>query len=964
MLRFKVPTTRLFSSTPTTASGGKLVSKRIELGFKLRAVLADKFASLPLLEKRTNTELVVDARGVTIKGEEDAVEKLVQKLQPTFPVSDDVGRTTAETQAKTNDVSKLLSTILGEPTRLKLDEYRFNSILPRGGEFSNESSISPKMLWMHRSAVNNALLIWSESQNDAEMMVNRIKEWTPILAHYEHQENPTRSVEKIHPSFRWYEKNSLNDSTDTIINVQFPQAKIWATKQANAEKAAELLTKPYQPSGGSSTVSEMVFQSSDPVMFECIRKATESIIHPDDHLVKAFVDRGNSQVKFSLTGVQPRQLASALQQEISKQFASTFGNSGANCTFHGPLTTEVLQKGLEELKRNPSEWEGVSAYPFENVGGLSKVCLTGKDLAKVTSAKWLFPCEGTIQLPRLREICGEPAKKLLQGTRFNEQFIRMLEINCLQWKQTKKLTHWGFDYFTCQVKSMDEILEIQKDWSELRLQVVHGLDLKNLPESTAIPSTKDVEIPANSGAVVVEATNSLTMAPNQLSDKFGISFWHLKPKESVVFGKQENISKFLAVVQPQEQQTKRKSQKASSSATKPATKGKTGALESSSLIGETVPSVKKEKLGPSPPAQSSPEASNKDVPAKVTRITVPPIAPAQPTSASVITTPAKVTRITAPIMEANGEEISNIKQSTNEKKREKLGASAPSIPSTLDGSQMSHSIDVPSKLGGKVVGRHGLVLKGIEERTKTRIRLEDDDGNSSKRKVLITGLNQEAIDKAVQEIQSIIETAALDGQRGAAAVSRRRGKFQQQGGESQDEQRRPQAKPNAKIPLFSPKYREKIYETYQTDPSKWTMLELSKEFRLPEVHIQAILTIMKHREEYLNKYKDDEEMINPIMEQLVVKKCGEHVPQMKTCERPICKNHYRFLPAENEVSAEDEQEQTEEAKHFHSMEEELEYRRKRYEEKSKNKKVTDKPILSNPVLQVKKSNGFEVVFQS
>jgi len=239
-----------------------------------------------------------------------------------------------------------------------------------------------------------------------------------------------------------------------------------------------------------------------------------------------------------------------------------------------------------------------------------------------------------------------------------------------------------------------------------------------------------------------------------------------------------------------------------------------------------------------------------------------------------------------------------------------------------------------------------LVMKGIEQRTETRIQLRNL--NIGESKVVITG-TPEQVELAAKEINEIIE-AAEEG-----APQRRRGGFREQQDRDQSEAVDGDEAALDKRPVFPPGLRQKIWDAYKSDPERWTPKELCEHFQISPDHLKGIMVIMKHRDEYLQTNKDDEQLTAKTLEEQVVKKVGEGTFSLPDLERPVCKSHFRFLPLDAEV----------EEPRFASLEDELEYNRKKYEERRKQVAVGDRPVprrLLSP-LEVKTVDKFQVVFQ-
>jgi hypothetical protein len=266
--------------------------------------------------------------------------------------------------------------------------------------------------------------------------------------------------------------------------------------------------------------------------------------------------------------------------------------------------------------------------------------------------------------------------------------------------------------------------------------------------------------------------------------------------------------------------------------------------------------------------------------------------------------------------------------------------------------EVSKVIELPSRMSGLVVGKHGLVLKGIEQRTRTRIQLRDSNIGSEMAKVSIDGAPAD-VELAALEIQDILESST------APSAPRRRADQRQDSRPDRASQSSSYASRDAtaKLPLFSPGYREKIWEAYKTDPERNTPEELCRQFRVTSDHLQAIFLVMKHREDFVQRYKEDEQMMSPSLEQAMIKKCGEDVPRREEVTRPICKTHYRFVSEDSELA------KVENESKYLSISEELELKRQAYEEKAKDRPVKPKPKSLQPIVAVKQTDKFRVVFQ-
>jgi len=359
------------------------------------------------------------------------------------------------------------------------------------------------------------------------------------------------------------------------------------------------------------------------------------------------------------------------------------------------------------------------------------------------------------------------------------------------------------------------------------------------------------------------------------------------------------------------------------------------------------------------------------VPAIVTRISPPP---RMPRGDRRVRAPMKVTRISPQLPEnvdlkmqiSEDEEDAAAGDVFSSSGRGAIRSRRPLVKKDLrygrrrTGLALKKIVEIPRRMTGRVMGRHGLVLKGIEGRSNTEIDMTQDENDRDI--VIIYGASEHDLNLAAAEIQAIIdqvEESALPEE-----VAAGRGAFMNQGkgrkrrstksgdGSKQDEYSGRREKPKAvRFKIFSPSYREQIYETYKSNPEKWTIEALCDHFQVVPGRMQAMLTTMKYRERYLEENKDVPELTSRILEDVVIRAVGEEVTPLPPKIRPLCKAHFRFVKEDSELAKTPLQ--------FNSIDDELDHYREVYREKMAKKTLSPKPQRSSIV---KKVNGLEVIF--
>ncbi|KAH9259060.1 hypothetical protein BASA81_002680 [Batrachochytrium salamandrivorans] len=257
-------------------------------------------------------------------------------------------------------------------------------------------------------------------------------------------------------------------------------------------------------------------------------------------------------------------------------------------------------------------------------------------------------------------------------------------------------------------------------------------------------------------------------------------------------------------------------------------------------------------------------------------------------------------------------------------------------PAFRFGSQFAVRIDIPSEYVGKLIGRGGSGMREIEAQTNARVKFQDEQDFSV---CNISAQNDEDLKHAEELIRTKLaqyeaDDADLSSKRGQGGANQ--GGFRRRNNDNDDVdndddfvRENPMEDADGFIdhqaPIIDPEFMKRMWFKHKEDPKRYTNEALVEEFNVEREDVDAIMSLMALREQYVALHGEDAELMDDSYEKLNAEHMGVYTPSrvgFDEMPRPFLTPKLRFVTYNSELACKNY--------HFASNSDELASNREEY----------------------------------